>query len=331
MTPARPLVDVSVIICAHTEERLRDLQAAISSVETQTVRPIETIVVIDHNPSLLERVSALAAGAMLVENAEPRGLSGARNTGIALALGKIVAFIDDDAVAAPDWLEKLVGWYKNPDVMGVGGSIAPMWAKGKPRWFPEEFNWVVGCTYKGMPRTAAPIRNLIGCNMSFRSDVFAAVGGFRGDLGRLGKYPAGCEETELCIRASQHWPHRTIIYEPGANVAHKVPPARGRASYFRARCYAEGLSKALVARHVGKHDGLASERTYATRTLPLGAANGAMQALLLQDITGIGRAAAIVAGLTFTMLGYVWGTANRKLVMLQTDTLKQTSLARGRA
>ena len=62
---------------------------------------------------------------------------------------------------------------------------------------PREFNWVVGCTHRGMPSTTAPVRNLIGCNMSFRREVFSRIGGFRDQIGRVGARPSGCDETEL--------------------------------------------------------------------------------------------------------------------------------------
>ena len=80
---------------------------------------------------------------------QQRGISGARNSGIAAARGAIIAFLDDDAIAAPDWLEQLLAGYSSPNVLGVGGAIEPQWQGGRPRWFPPEFDWVVGCTYLG--------------------------------------------------------------------------------------------------------------------------------------------------------------------------------------
>src|SRR5205085_69247 len=79
--------------------------------------------------------------------------------------------------------------YANLEVIGVGGTVEPLWLHGRPPWFPPEFDWVVGCTYCGMPEVAGPVRNLIGCNMSFRREVFEGVGGFRSGIGRIGTYP----------------------------------------------------------------------------------------------------------------------------------------------
>ena len=166
--PAHPL-EVSVIICAYADARWDALRAAIQSLRDQTVRPSELIVVIDHNPPLFERARRAFEGARVAENQQARGLSGARNTGVALARGEVLAFLDDDACAAADWLERLLSGYSDASVIGVGGAIQPQWAAARPAWFPAEFDWVVGCTYRGMPVAQAPVRNLIGANMSLRS------------------------------------------------------------------------------------------------------------------------------------------------------------------
>jgi GT2 family glycosyltransferase len=304
---APPSPDISVVICAYTEARWHDLVAAIHSAHGQSVQPREIIVVVDHNPTLLERVHAEVPYVIAVENQEARGLSGARNSGIAAATGAVIAFLDDDGVAAPDWLEHLLAAYATPEVIGVGGPVEPLWRHGRPPWFPAEFDWVVGCTYRGLPAVAAPVRNLIGCNMSFRREVLEAVGGFRSGIGRVGTDPAGCEETELCIRVGRRWPSKALLYEPCARVQHRVTARRARWSYFRARCFAEGLSKALVAQAVGAGDGLASERTYTLRTLPRAAVRGVADGLR-GDPSAMGRAGAIMAGLALTTAGYLMGT-----------------------
>jgi glycosyltransferase involved in cell wall biosynthesis len=310
-------LDVSVVICAYTEARWDDLVTAVESVQQQSAPPREIVVVIDHNASLLERVRRHFPDVVAVDNKESRGLSGARNTGVAVARGEVIAFLDDDAVAAHDWLAQLNAGYSDPLVLGVGGTIKPMWVDGRPNWFPEEFNWVVGCTYRGTPRKTAPVRNLIGCNMSFRREVFEVIGGFRNGIGRVGTHPVGCEETELCIRANQRWPQSVLLYESRARVHHRVPSSRACWDYFRARCYAEGLSKALVARSVGTRDGLASERAYTFRTLPRGVIRGLADVAPRGDPTGLARAGAIVAGLAITTAGFLVGLVSERPAFLR--------------
>jgi GT2 family glycosyltransferase len=298
----------SVVICAYTDERWDDLAAAVASAHEQTVPAHQVIVVADHNDDLLERARRAFAGTTVLPNAGERGLSGARNSGVAAATGDVVAFLDDDATATPDWIERLSAPFADERVLGVGGAIDPHWRDGRPRAFPAEFQWVVGCSYEGMPSVPSQVRNVIGANMAIRREVFDRVGGFRSDIGRIGKRPLGCEETELCIRAAQNMPGGVFMYEPRARVSHAVPAARTTWRYFRSRCYAEGLSKARVSALAGAADALSSERTYATRTLPRGVVRGLGDARR-GDPHGLARASAIVAGLAMTAAGYVAGTA----------------------
>lgn len=304
---------ISVIICAYTEDRFDDIIAAIESVQRQTCPPSEIIVVIDHNASLLERVQDHLSDVVVVENTERRGLSGARNSGVALAKSSIIAFLDDDAIAEPDWLESLCVAFTDSQVLGVGGAVIPRWLKKQPSWFPEEFCWVVGCTYRGMPQTVSQIRNPIGANMAFRREVFDVVGNFRSEVGRIGTQPFGCEETELCIRARQYWPQRGFLYQPDARVFHRVPSNRATWHYFWSRCYSEGISKAFVSRCVGVKDGLGSERIYTFRTLPQGVLRGLKDGFLRGDLSGFTKAGAIIAGLAMTTVGYTVGTVMQRM------------------
>lgn len=300
--------DITVVVCAYTEKRWDDLLNAVASIRAQTLRPHELIIVIDHNAALYERVCSEIHGAVIIENNEQTGLSGARNTAIHASTGSIIAFMDEDAAAESDWLSRLHAAYCDNRVIGAGGAIEPDWLSGEPDWFPDEFRWVVGCTYLGMPQTIKPVRNLIGCNMSFRSTVFHAVGGFRNDIGRVGTRPVGCEETELCIRALQRWPSSVFLYDPAAVVHHRVPTIRTNWDYFRTRCYSEGLSKVLVSQYVGAKDGLASERSYTTRVLPSGIWRNLGDSFGHRNLSGLRRAGAIMLGLGFTSAGYIIGT-----------------------
>jgi glycosyltransferase involved in cell wall biosynthesis len=298
---------VSVVICAYTLDRWTDLVEAVRSVAQQSAPAVETIVVVDHEPELLSRVRRDLPDVIAIPNDEQRGLSGARNSAVRRAGGGIIAFLDDDARADRDWLAQLLRVYAESDALGVGGSIEADWRQGRPGWFPPEFDWVVGCSYRGLPETPTNVRNLIGANMSFRREVFELIGGFNTDVGRVGALPVGCEETEFCIRLRQRQPGAMTLLEQRARVQHRVPAGRSGWRYFRERCFAEGRSKAIVAQRLGADDALSTERSYVARTLPRGVVRGLADAVLRSDPAGLQRALAIVAGLAMTAAGYVAG------------------------
>jgi glucosyl-dolichyl phosphate glucuronosyltransferase len=297
---------ISVIVCAHTLDRWENLCGAVESIRRQTSPPLETIVVIDGNDQLEHRARSELAGVEVLRNSHDRGLSGGRQSGADRARGTILAFLDDDAIAEQDWLERLTQGYDDPMVLGVGGSIEPVWERPPPRWFPPEFNWVVGCSYPGMPSTAQRVRNVIGANMSMRAAVLAQVGAFDSRLGRApgAKALSGtAEETELCIRAARAFPGHYWMYEPRARVLHAVPPQRATWRYFARRCVVEGAAKALLSRIAGGDDGLRSERAYVRSVLPAAVLRELGSALRGRP-SGLARAAAITAGLTITAAAY---------------------------
>jgi glycosyltransferase involved in cell wall biosynthesis len=298
--------DVSVVLCAYTEQRWNDLLAAVKSVREQTVAVQEIIVAIDNNPRLLAQVRESMPDVIAVENTSGRGAGEARNRGVHLASGSIIAFLDDDATATPEWVERAVSAFEDERVFGVGGTIEPAWDGEPPRWMAEEFYWTVGCTYPGLPTSPAPIRNLIANNMFVRRDAFLELGGFRAGFGKTDAR-SGAEETDLCIRASQRWPEGIWLYDPAVAVRHRVPRTRSRLGYFVSRCYDEGVAKASIVKFVGGRDGLAAEREYTSLTLPKGVLRGLRATVLHGDSTGLARSLSIAIGLGATITGYLLG------------------------
>jgi glycosyltransferase involved in cell wall biosynthesis len=256
-------------------------------------------------------------GLQIVTNTGLTGLSGARNTGVAATTGEIVVFLDDDAWPQPDWLAELVAPFEDPDVWITGGRAVPSWPTRRPGWWPEEFDWVVGCSYRGLPTTTARVRNVTGAAMAIRRETFASVGTFREGVGRVGKNASGCEETELCIRLRKARPEAEVVYVPASVVLHRVSRDRVSVRYFFARCYAEGMSKALISRSVGRGDATRSERTYVQHVLPRGALRG-----LSDTASDFARTITIVLGLVSTVFGFIRGNAaatNNNPLGLQRD------------
>jgi GT2 family glycosyltransferase len=281
-------------------DRWSDIVAGVDALAHQTVPPLETILVVDHNDALLARARDELADVRVLDNPRTGGASGARNTGVAAAKGAVVAFLDDDARPDPDWVERLLSAYDDPSVMAVGGVARPVWPDRRPAHLPPELDWLLGCTYLGQPTVRSAVRNLWGCNMSVRAEVFDRIGGFDEEVGRVGLIPLGNEETELCIRIGQRIPGARVVYEPSAVVHHRVTEARCQWSYLVSRSHAEGISKAAMSRLVGAGDATSDERRYATRVLP----RGVLRELAQFNLRG---AAGIVTCLAVTTWWYVRG------------------------
>lgn len=238
---------VSVIVCAHRTDRLQDLLDAISSIKAQSYSRIEIIMVIDGNPELYEKAikSAEDSRIRVLLNEKNLGLSESRNRGISMAKGDIIAFFDDDAIAEENWVEELVRMYREMDVIAAGGCILPLWLSGEPKCLPREFYWLIGATHKGFPEEVGEVRNTFGSNLSFRSDVLRALGGFRGEMGVKAKGQLQSEETEICDRMKEKF-GKGVIYNNKAIVHHKVFPERLRWRFLLGRAFWQGYSKRVM-------------------------------------------------------------------------------------
>jgi len=257
------VVKVSVVVSTYSEDKLDCVLDCVESLGRQSVLPYEVILVVDPRPRLAEFYEARLLDHVRVVMSSGFGLSNARNAGVKSARGDVVAFIDDDAVADGNWLRNLVQSYDDLEVLGVGGYACPVWEGGSPTWFPEELNWIVGCSYKGLPEHKVSIRNPIGCNMSFRRSVFDTVGYFRTDVGRFAGMLLAGEEPELSMRILKKFPRSRIVYEPSAVVFHKVPRGRRKLAYFVRRSFYQGISIALfMPRETTVREGLSTENEY---------------------------------------------------------------------
>lgn len=309
---------VTVVVCAYTLDRWTDLRDGVLEAARQlreSGRKGRVLVVVDHNDELLARSAELAGPFVdVIANARRRGLSGGRNTAIGLVDTDVIVFLDDDATPEPGWLNHLLAPFEDREVLITGGAATPRWPDGatRPVSLPAapsgrgELDWVVGCTYEGQPTALAPVRNVMGCNMAFRTTVFEAAGLFGEDLGRVGRVPYGCEETELCIRATRHHPDAGILFEPRSRVHHHVSPDRLKWNYLWRRAYAEGISKAAVTERTSHQASLSTEMSYATRILPRGFLRELFSAPRTRG-RGLGGAFAIASALAMTGVGYVVG------------------------
>ena len=299
--PNRPTV--SVVICAYTEDRWLQLKKSVASVEAQTSPPIEIIVCIDHNEELLRKSEEYfgrerPAGAIpliVLANKYNGHLGSARNTAAEFASGEVLAFLDDDAAAAADWLERLIAPYDDERVGAVGGAPLPVFEVRRPRWFPHEFDWVFGCAYRGLPLTRAPLAHLIGANMSARRSALREIGGFHSD---------DHDDMDMCHRIA-YAQHR-VLYEPLAIVHHFVPATRTTWHYFWRRCYFVNQGKVEAFANMQEASSLGAELTFVTRTLTTGVL-AEIRHVIRGDLYGLARVGAMIAGIALAGLGHLSG------------------------
>jgi glycosyltransferase involved in cell wall biosynthesis len=298
------LPSISVIIPTYNMDRWDYLCECVASAQAQTVPPLEIIVVVDHNPELLDRVTREMPAVVAVPNIGRRGVSGARNSGVKASRGEVAAFIDDDAIASPEWLATVVRHILDPEVVGAGCSNNGIWEAPRPAWFPGEFGWTIGESYSGMPETPVAVRNIWTCSMLVKRAAFELVDGFRDDFGKIGNRSLP-EDTDLCLRIASAQDKAIWIYDPAKAMGHRVPADRATFAYFLSRCFYQGWGKAAMASMDGFGKSTSMERDYTYRILPAGVVRGVAETFR-GDIFGVVRSANIVVGLGVTVAGYAW-------------------------
>ncbi|GAB2671462.1 glycosyltransferase [Paenibacillus thermoaerophilus] len=235
---------VTVAICTCNRER--DLPETLESVRFQNYPAGDyEILIVDNNSSdrtadIAREYAAATPNARYAMEPEP-GLSHARNRAIAEARGELLLFLDDDAVARPDWISGLAACFEDESVACAGGKIVPDWETASPPdWLPEDYysyytilDYADGVTE--MNAGAVPY----GANMAFRTDVLRKHGGFRTDLGRVGGKLLSGEESELIRRLKRT--HK-VLYTPHAVVRHKIAAERINRKWFLRRLYWQGVT-----------------------------------------------------------------------------------------
>jgi GT2 family glycosyltransferase len=304
---------VSAIVCTHSLDNYSNLVEAVDSLLAQTHTEIEIIIAVDGNAKLHEMVSAHYADNKAVKTIllkENIGVSGARNAGISVAKGDVIAFIDDDATAEKGWVENLLGTYREYDAVAVGGKILPVWLDTKPDYLPEELYWLVGATHQGFAEErVGEVRNAFGPNMSFRREVFQKAGMFNENLGfaRRGLSYIQAEEPEFALRMRREL-GKGVIYNPKAIVYHKIPRAKVKVGPLLKRAFYQGYSKALLRKLNISADSEATERSYLKALLTKYIPGRLMRSYRLNELK---KLLMLVACVIAVGLGFAYGYVKR--------------------
>jgi GT2 family glycosyltransferase len=229
---------ISVAVC--TRNRASQLERCLRSMMTMD-RDVEwQLVVVDNGScddtkAVIERAAKWLPVTYVWEG--KRGLSQARNRAIAASRYSLIAFTDDDCLPAQDWLIAVIRSFAcDPALAILGGRVEPAGA-GDPS--------VASRVHRHSERVSTAeqmIALMIGCNMSFRRDVFDTVGLFDAALGK-GTAVGSAEDIDLMYRALReglklaYSPDVMVYHAHGRNTATDIESVsrdyvRGRGAFY---------------------------------------------------------------------------------------------------
>jgi glucosyl-dolichyl phosphate glucuronosyltransferase len=245
-----------ITIAVPTHNRSRLLQETLASIAAQHL-PVG----VDAECVVVDNCSTDDTGGVVTEFARHSALSTrylyetcagsscARNRAIEEARGDFILFIDDDAVAEPDWAMELLAEIERRQLDAACGIVLPRWSCDPPRWLGPML-YARLAVHDAVRLAQAPrsdldsIHNYFSANVVFRRGTFKIFGNFRQDLGVRGRNPMSGEDTELFARIASNG--GAVGFAPRACVHHLIPPERMRRSYLRRKSYAFGYGSAVA-------------------------------------------------------------------------------------
>lgn len=247
---AQPTTSVIVV----TYNRPEHVRLCLEHIDRQTNHPSE-VVVVDASPDrTTEAVTRQFAGVKYLRNDLGMGyMATSRAIGVGATTGDVLAFIDDDAYADPDWLEHLLQPYADPAVGAVGGR-ANNDIEGEEYEGLDQVGLVRGDGtltgfFAALTPTDVEVDHLIGANMSYRRSALEAIGGIHDHWPGTGLREDA--DTGLRMREAGY----RVIYTPSAVVLHIGGKyAKGRRFDLRYTYYGSRNHVVLLMHAFGRND-----------------------------------------------------------------------------
>ncbi len=234
--------DVDVCVCTFRRASVADLLASLAKMKTPGWRVRVIVADNDDTPSargVVEQAFAAHGLEGRYLHAPARNISIARNACLNTATAPLVAFIDDDETARPDWLARLIARREATHAGVVFGKVKAVYPPDAPAWMPAA----------DMHSTPPPIHNgrIAGgytCNVLLRRDV---VGALRFDpaFGR-----SGGEDTTFFTQLQRDGV--AMVYADDAIVDEPIPQSRSSLKWLKTRAYRAGQTWGLVKLRNGK-------------------------------------------------------------------------------
>lgn len=240
-------MDITVAICTYNRAGI--LRATLESFLAMAFPHgfDSEVLVVDNNsaddtPGVTRAFQEKFPGRFRYCHEPEQGLSAARNRAFKESDTPLISYVDDDVYFDPNWLVAIKDAFAAfPQVASVGGRIRPVFEGAQPAWDPGNLlgyfgNFDLGDRYAEIVWPRYPF----GCNMAFRREVFAAIGGFSKMLGRQGDNLLSNEEREFFGRAFDAG--LRAVYAPRALILHRIPASRTTARWILRRVYWQGRS-----------------------------------------------------------------------------------------
>jgi glucosyl-dolichyl phosphate glucuronosyltransferase len=256
-------MDMDLTVCICTHDRPRYVRDCLDGLGRQTIpRDRFTVLLVDSASStdVATELSALASeyGARLIR-LEQMGVSLARNAGAWATRTQFIAYLDDDAIPASDWVESILDAIIQPGRRPalIGGRILPKWEAPLPAWWPTSLLGVLSIIEhegRGEYRTAAVPQGLepYGANMVVHVLSLLAAGGFGGAIGRFGQSLLSDEEVQLAWMLQDAG--YSVRYDSRITVFHQIQALRMKPEWLLSRLYWQGASTVLTRRLLQRAD-----------------------------------------------------------------------------
>lgn len=243
---------ITAAICTYN--RYDVLSKAVKSLQEQTLPEEEyRVIIVDNSPDwdyaaeVQKQYQDLPFLEYVIEKIP--GLSNARNVAARMCGTEYIAYMDDDAIASPQWLEKIIEGFElfGSNTAVVGGKVEPIWDGERPSWLGNNLLcYVSAINWGGELRIAKESEWFAGCNISFHTQDILDNGGFDVNLGRTGSGLTllSNEETDLLGKLRKQG--KNCVYAPEASVCHLVEQRRLQQSWFRQRVVWQAVSDYIL-------------------------------------------------------------------------------------
>jgi len=249
---------VFITVCLCTRDRPDYVRTCLDGLARQSagVAAFEIVVVDSCSSSAVgEELAGMIAdlpNARLIRADRP-GLSVARNVGARAASGEYLAYLDDDAIPASDWIAQIrCAISESAAKLAVlGGRILPLWEEPLPAWWPGRLRGVLSIIEfegRGEYRSSDLPADLepYGANMIVEAAALQAVGGFNEAIGRSGGNLLSDEDVQLAWRLQNAG--RSVRYDSRIVVWHQIQASRLTPEWLLSRLYWQGASTVLTRR-----------------------------------------------------------------------------------